>query len=273
MRTGGKSALTVRGACIAAGLTFCLAVSSSEIAVEVATSEAAISIKAENQSIRTVLEELSRQVNLVVISEDALDELVAVDIDQPTLQDAIRSLLRQKSYMLHQLDYESDSETSGSANYNRLWIFSDKPGTSETAWRMNTDSWPDDGGDVEIVDYQVLAMSEDSGDREEAMVGFGETGGSDNIVYLQRGLSDPDKRVREEAIESLIEVGGTESIHALSNVLHDPDDGIRIDAVDAMGEIGGQDAIRYLRLALNDENHTVREAAAEWLTELAWRRE
>ncbi len=273
MRTGGKSALTVRGACLAAGLTFCLAVAFAEPAVEVVTSDGAISIKAENQSLRAVFEELSRQSILFVISEDALDDLVTVDIHQLTLPEAIRSLLRQKSYMLHQLDYGSDTEKSNSAASNKLWIFPDEHGTAQPAWSTKAGLRPDDGSDFEMVDYQILALSDDSGDREEAMVGFGEIGGRRGIDYLQQGLSDPDERVREEAIESLVEIGGPESIHALGIALNDPDTGVRIDAVDAMGEIGGQDAIKYLQLAMTDENHIVREAAAEWLTELAWRRE
>ncbi len=234
------------------------------------TSDGAISIEADNQSIRAILEELSRQTQLIVISEDALDELVSVQIHQPTLPEAIRSLLRQKSYLLHQIDHAFGSDDSGDKKYDRLWIFSDEPDSDQPGWRTKASLRPDDDSDIETADYQILALSDDSGDREEAMVGFGEIAGSDNIVYLQRGLSDPEKRVRQEAIESLIEIGGAESIHALSAVLHDPDDGIRIDAVDAMGEIGGQDAIRYLQMAMTDENHTVREAAAEWLTELAW---
>ena len=273
MRTGGKTALTVRGACLTAGLTFSLVIASTELPVQVAIDDGAVSIEADNQSIRAILEELSRQTQLVVTSEDALDELVSVQIRQPTLPDALRSLLRQKSYMLHQVDHAPDNDDLGDEKYSRLWIFTDELDSAQPGWRTKAKLWPDDDSDIETIDYQILALSDDSGDREEAMVGFGEIGGRRGIDYLQQGLSDPDERVREEAIESLIEIGGTESIHALGIALNDPDTGVRIDAVDAMGEIGGQDAIKYLQLAMTDENHIVREAAAEWLTELAWRRE
>ena len=60
---------------------------------------------------------------------------------------------------------------------------------------------------------------------------------------------------------------------ALSIVLNDPQAKVRVDAVDALGEIGGQEAVRLLQGATADENDTVREAAAEWLTELAWTRD
>jgi len=273
MRTGGKTALSVRGACLAAGLTFCLAAASEELPVQVVVSGQAISITAENISIRAVLEELSRQTDLQIVSLEALDELVTIEIDQATLSETIRSLLRQKSYMLHELGQLSGSENSGGPIHRRLWIFPDEAGAGQPVWNTKPDIRPDDDIGIGTIDYQILASSEDSGERGEAMFGFGEIGGDSGIAYLQQGLSDSDKRVRDEAIESLIEIGGTESIHALSIALNSSNEGLRVDAVDAIGEIGGQDAIRYLQLAMTDENHTVREAAAEWLTELAWQRE
>ena len=273
MRTGGKTALSVRGACLAAGLTFCLAVASEEFPVHVVVSGQAISIKAENISIRAVLEGLSRQTNLQIDSQEALDELVTIEIDRATLSDAIRSLLRQESYLLHELGQLSGNEISGGPIHRRLWIFSDESGAGQPGRNTKANPRPDDGNGNGMVDYQVLALSEISGERAEAMFGFGEIGGDSGIAYLQQGLSDPDERVRDEAIESLIEIGGAESIHALSIALNSSNAGLRIDAVDAMGEIGGQDAIGYLQLAMTDENHTVREAAAEWLAELAWQRD
>lgn len=102
MRTGGKTALTVREACLAAGLTFLLGYAQVEDYLQVAISNVAVSIKADNASIRSVPEELWRQSNLVVVSQDALDVLVTVDIEEPSLAEAIRRLLRQKSFMLHQ---------------------------------------------------------------------------------------------------------------------------------------------------------------------------
>jgi hypothetical protein len=273
MRTGGKTALPVRGACLLAGLTFCFVVASNERPIQVVMSDQAISIKAQNISIRAVLEELSRQTNLEVFAEKALDNLVTVDIDQPTLSQAIRSLLRQESYMLHHVDHIAEIDGSRGTIYSRLWIFSNESSAGQPGWSMKPDFRPDDSSELGMIDYQILALSEDVNAREDAMVGFGDIGGESAVEYLQQGLSDPDERVRDEAIESLLGIGGEESIHALSFVLNDPVASLRIDAVDAMGEIGGQDAIKYLQMAMTDENHTVREAAAEWLTELAWQRE
>ncbi len=122
MRTGGKTALTVRGACLAAGLTFLLGSAQAEDYLQVAISNVAVSIEADNASIRSVLGELSRQSNLVVVSQDALDELVTVDIEEPTLAEAIHRLLRQKNFMLHRLSYATGSEFPGNSRYSRLWV-------------------------------------------------------------------------------------------------------------------------------------------------------
>jgi hypothetical protein len=251
-------ALTVRGACFAAGLAFCLGIAHSSNRIQISVGDKAVLIMAENVSLRDVLEELSRQTTLLILSQQALDEMVTVDIDENSLQAAIRRLLRQKSYMLHQLNY--DLNRPRGTPYSRLWIFSDDPGNG--FWATHAPS--------ELTDYHRLALSEKGGDREEAMYGFAELGGSSVVGYLQQGLSDRDERVRDAAIESLIELGGTASIQALSTTLNHPDAGTRIDTVDALGEIGGPEAITLLQSAMGDENDTVREAAAEWLTELAW---
>ncbi len=272
MRTGGKTALTVRGACLAAGLTFFSCIAHGESQLHVMIGDEVVTIKADNTSIRSVLEELSRQTDLIVMSEENLDELVTAEIDQRTLPEAIHRLLRHKSFMLHQLSHVSDSDFPGTILHSRLWIFSGDSGSNQYAWTIQPALRPDSVDSSELIDYQVLALSDKRADREEAMFGFGEIASSNSIEYLQQGLSDPDERVRETAIESLAELGGTESVQALSLALNDPDASLRIDVVDALGEIGGQEAIMLLQEALTDENDTVREAAAEWLTELAWMR-
>ena len=260
MSAGGRTARKASGACIAAGLTFCFALAHAAGDLRINITADAVTIKANNSSVRSVLEELSRQSDLVVVSQEALDELVSIEIDQPTLPQAIRRLLRHKSFLLKQ-----SNDGVGS-----LWIFSDDADNNQTAWVTPPTRRPDPEPDSELIDYQILAASADVSDREEAMYGFGDVGDSNSIEYLQLGLSDPDERVREEAIQSLAEIGGTESINALSIALNDPEAKVRVDAVEALGEIGGQEAVKLLQGAMADENDTVREAAAEWLTELAW---
>lgn len=203
-------------------------------------------------------------------SHDALDELVTVDIEEPTIAQAIHRLLRQKSYMLHQISDAKSSTLTGRSPINRLWILPDDLNNSHPTWTTNTKSRPSLNNESELLNYQLLSLSDHGGDREDAMVGFGGVGDSSVVEYLQYGLSDPDKRVREAAIESLADLGGMESVWALSVVLNDSDPAMRIDAIDALGEIGGQDVIRLLQTAMADDNHIVREAAAEWLTELTW---
>lgn len=255
-----KIARKVRGACIAAGLTFCLGLAHAAGDIRINVTRDAVTIKAVNSSVRSVLEELSRQSNLVVVSQEPLDELLSIDIDQPTLRQAIRRLLRHKSYLLKQ-----SNDVAGS-----LRIYSDDVDTGQTAWATQPVRRPDPEPDGELTDYLTLASSDEASDREEAMYGFGEIADSNSVDYLLLGLSDPDENVREVAIQSLAELGGAESVMALSIALSDPETSVRVDAVEALGEIGGHEAVKLLQGATADENNTVREAAAEWLTELAW---
>ncbi|MFQ6005735.1 MAG: HEAT repeat domain-containing protein [Woeseia sp.] len=210
-----------------------------------------------NSTIRGVLEELSRHTDLIVVSEQRLDESVSAKIDRQSLPDTIHALLRTKSFMLHQ---------QPGTPYSWLWIFSDADRDGQYAWTKQP-SPP--SGDCDMTDYQLLAASDDHSDRQDAMDVFGEIGGDNSIALLQQGLSDPNDGVRAAAIESLAEIGGVQSIRALSLALNDPVTSLRIAAADALGEIGGPEAVKLLKNALSDENPTVREAAAEWFTELS----
>lgn len=260
MCAGGKTVRKAREACIAAGLTFCLGLAHAAGDVRINITSDAVTIKADNTSTRRVLEELARQTDLVVVSQEVLDELISIEIEQPTLPQVIRRLLRHKSFLLQQ-----SKDVGGS-----LWIYSDDSENSQHVWTTQPTPRPDPEPDDELIDYVILVSSDNASDREEAMYGFGDLGDSNGIGYLLLGLSDPDESVREEAIISLAELGGTESIMALSIAVNDPEAKVRADAIDALGEIGGQEAVRLLRGATADENETVREAAAEWLTELEW---
>lgn len=273
MRTGGRAAPAARGACLAAGLTFCLGIAHADHEIRVAITDNGVAISAQAASIRSVLESLASQANLLVVSQERLEEPVSVDINEPTLSLAIHRLLRQKSFMLHQSGHAPGAGSVGRISDYRLWIFAPDPSHSEPAWVSPPRHRPEPDSADELAAYQILALSQDGRHRQEAMFGLAESGGSGSVTDLRQGLSDVDRRVREAAIESLAVVGGEESVGALGGILSDPDAGLRIDAVDAIGRIGGDEAIALLEQAMIDENHVVREAAAEWLTELAWRRD
>ena len=253
---GGTARSKQREACIAAGLTLFFGLAHADDKPHVAITESAVIIEAKNASLHSVLEELSRKTGLAVTSQAALDEAVAAGIDEPTLQQAIRRLLRHRSYLLLQ---SRDAECS-------LWIFADDPEARTKTWAPPTAPPPEPDHDRELIDYQILAVSDAAKHRREAMYGFGET--SDDVALLLPGLSDPDVSVREEAILSIADIGGGQSVAALGIALSDSVARVRMDAVDALGEVGGPDATAWLWRAMADEDPTVREAASEWLIEL-----
>lgn len=260
MYAGGRIAKRLREACVATGLTLCLGLAQAAGDLRIHVSDDVITIEADETSTRRILEELSRQTNLVVVSQGALDQLVSVEINQPTLAAAIRRLLRHSNFLLQQ---SGDFEGS-------LWIFSNDSRNSQQAWATPGKHRPVLEHDSDFSNYLILMSSMDASDREEAMFGFGEIAGDDSIGYLRMGLSDPDEGVRGEAIQSLAGLGGKKSVEALGIALNDREVRVRVDAIEALGEIGGPEAVKFLRQAMADRNDTVREAAAEWLTELAW---
>ena len=250
----------MRGACVAVGLTFWVGLAIADSGVRIVIAEDAVAIRANNTSMRSILEELSRQTGLVVMSHRSLDGLTSIDIDQPTLWQAIHRLLRRDSFLLHQ---SSDGVSS-------LRIFSHDADNSQTVWVIMPPRLSLFESDSEFADYRSLATSDDVHNREEAMYGFGELADRDSARYLQLGLTDSSVSVREEAILSLTDLGGTEAAQALRIALNDPRADVRVDVVNALGEIGGPEAVSLLLGAAADEHDAVREAAAEWLTELAW---
>lgn len=256
----GQLSSTLRGACIVAGLTLCFGLVDAAVDARVIVSGDRVLIEVDDVSIREVLEELARQTRLVVVSQEPLNEPLSVRIDTLPLPQAVRRLLRDKSFLLRQFN-------DGSA---KLWILSENAGSRAQGWATPSDRMPQPEQGNALPDYLLLASSEEAGDREEAMYGFGDLREGKSIEYLLAGLSDPVESVREEAIQSLADLGGPASVTALATALHDPAASVRADAVDALGEIGGPAAVTWLQRAAADESAMVREAAADWLTEIAW---
>ena len=95
-------------------------------------------------------------------------------------------LLRHKSFMLHQVNHVSSGEFPGTMPHSRLWIFSDDSGSNQHAWTIQPALRPDPVDNSELIDYQVLALSDKRSDRAEAMFGFGEIASSIKLLWRRR---------------------------------------------------------------------------------------
>lgn len=225
-----------------------------------------VSVEAHDVPIRHILEEIARQTDLEVFTQDPLSEQVSVDLQDSSMFQAMRRILKDRSYNLSRVSSEQGRVV-------RLWILSADPdsfATSSTQLESLSAAPPfatplgEDDEDLAMLAAEALSYRDPSA-RVEAVYALGEIGPS-NTRILEQALMDPSAEVRESAIEALADIGGSESASALEVALNDAEVSVRLEAVEALGEIGGQTAAALLRKALVDE--ATRETAAELLAEL-----
>lgn len=224
-----------------------------------------VSVEARDIPIRHILEEIARHTDLEVVTHDPLSEHVSVDLQDSSMFQAMRRILKDRSYTLSYVPAEDGRIAS-------LRILSTDPGsiaTSSSRLEFVSSAPPvvsplaEDGEDLAMLAADALSHR-DPFVRVEAVYALGEIGPS-NARILEQALMDPSAEVRESAIEALADIGGSESASALEVALNDVEVSVRLEAVEALGEIGGQTAADLLRKALADE--ATREAAAELLAE------
>lgn len=269
----------------------------------VAITDELVTVKAGNASVRSLLDEIARQSNLVVVSHIPLTARVTLQFERLPLREALDLILRDQSFALQDVQPSSRPGNSSAGQLRKLWVFSKGPvgasisphftsaerledldsldaenliealGLALTDHDANvrTDAastLADVGSDQAAAALAIAALNDgDTSVRQEAVYALGVIGGEIGIRTLQQALIDPDNEVREAAIQAFANIGGDRSAMALAVVLNDSDASLRAEAVDALGEIGGETATHLLRQALADERSSIREDAAELLAE------
>lgn len=204
-----------------------------------------------------LLDEIARQSGLAVVRHVALNRRVTLEFYRLSLEQALRRILRHRSFVL---EY-------GVTQPRSLWIL--PQGGEEYAHRDSiVESRETKGIATRISMLQAALNSGDTEQREEAALELGESGHAQAVALLTLALADRDEDVREAAVVSLAEIEGAEAVQALAIALHDQNPKVREEAIDALGEIGGEVAIGLLEQASADEVKFVRQAAAEVLDEL-----
>ncbi len=287
-----EAILKLSGACIAAGLTlFCsiVAVAQNRPVLFVDVNGASTTIVAIDATLRDILEEIAMQSGIIVYSKSSLDMRVSHSIQDKSVPDVIRQILKDQKFTLH---YISDAATGLPVFGSRLWIFADDATPATPLWNVGEPA-PDwslryAAGDSEKnrlstvsniatqedktgVDLELFAAMNDPSVavREEAVFGLGELNDPASIRYLKNALYDPDRRVRVAAITALAETANNDAAVALSSLLNDENVSIRSETIHALADIGGNVARYYLQQALGDTNEINRETAAGYLAEFA----
>ena len=272
--------------------------------LRVAVADGLVTVKARDARLATLLGEIARQSELVVVSHVPLAARVTLEFERLPLREALALILRDQSFVLQDVQPFPRGENTSAANLRKLWVFSKGPEGESTSPRVTSaerleDLDPSDtenligalslaltddnanvradavstladvGSDQAATTLAMAALNDgDSSVRQEAVYALGAIGGEIGIQALQQALIDPDDEVRKEAIRAFANIGGDRSAVELAVVLNDGDASLRAEAVDALGEIGGETAMRLLRQVLADEQSSIREGAAELLAEV-----
>ena len=221
-----------------------------------------LSVRVKAFSLRALLEEIARQGGFRLVVYTTLDERVNLEFRKLPLDQGLRRILRDRSYLL---EYAWQSSNTPLAAARTLWILPQKEqedsvpraiieqpvaGSSSEHWAM------------EFARLQAILTNGQSSDREEAVLELGDSGSADAVPILSLALRDENEDVRAAAVSALLDIGGDEAAHAVSIALIDTDPRVRTEAVDALGEIGGKLAMDVLQQAMEDGDEYVREAAA-----------
>jgi len=287
-----KGVLGLRGACITASLTLFMsaaAAAQNQPVLFVDVNGGFTTVTAVDVPVRDILEEIAMQSGIIVYSRSSLGMRVSYSIQDKSVPDAIRKILKNQKFTLH---YIADAATGLPVFGSRLWIFADDATQATPLWNVgepahdwslryaagdseknrlstisNTATQVDNTGtDLEL----FAAMNDPSvAVREEAVFGLGELNDPASISYLKNALYDPEQRVRVAAITALVETANNDAAVALSGLLDDENVSIRSETIHALADIGGDIAKYYLRQALGDTNEINRETAAAYLAEFA----
>jgi hypothetical protein len=223
----------------------------SDLRVDVAGGAA--SVEARDATVKEVLEEIARQSGLVIVPYAPLDERVTLKFEHLPLSEALRRILRDRSFALQQNE---------GGRRGKLWVFSNEPDRSERPARQ--------GAGESLATASRALTDHDKETRLDAISVLAGVGDQDAATALvTAALSDVAPEVREEAVYVLGEIGGETSIPFLSHALADPNADVREAAVEALGEIGGEKATRLLRQTVANGHRSIRDTAAGVLSDLS----
>ena len=230
-----------------------------------------LTVKVTDMPLTKLLQEIARQSGLTLVLPGSLQDRISVEFHQLPLKEGLRRILRHQNFALEYAEQAPEQGQSTAPRPTKLWILSrgdaGHPGQPSAGEHPRAPSSRRD----EVEDSPVLEealLSDDAGEREEAVKALGASGGPEAVGPLSLALADEDEDVREAAIAALADLGGEAAAEALAAALEDQDRRLRNRAVEALQDIGGEAAAEALGTALHDEDGRVRQAAVEALEEI-----
>ena len=225
-----------------------------------------VTLKARDVSVETLLKEIVRQTDLVVVLHGPLDKRITMELHELPLSETLHRILRDETFALHEAQTESAAEKS--PYHAKLWVFSGGSidPTTPTGKVLRPSSAVRSSADIEALESDVI-----NGDiqvRKQAVRGLRRLDADQAVTPLSLALGDEDEDVRVKAIYALADFGGDEAAASLTTALGDTSAWVRTEAAYALGATGGDTAIQVLKQAMRDTERDVRETAIEAYTDI-----
>lgn len=182
-----------------------------------------VTLSASDWPIRKILEEVSRQSGLIVVSSQPLSETKSTAFYDLPVAQAVNRLLQGRSYVLIQ--------NIGDGGRAELWVLDRAPGSTTRTWRY-------DPGVHAVAERTMQGIRSEPAALKSAIETLAELGGTGSIDQLAGLLSHPDRSVRAHAVDALGDIGGACVVPYLQRMTADADPYVREAAFDYLAELG-----------------------------------
>jgi HEAT repeat protein len=225
-----------------------------------------VSLNARDVPVENLLDEIARQTDLIVVLHGPLEHRITLELNQFSLAETLRHILRDVSFALYEA--KNESAVKNPRHRATLWVFSGETANpmTHTAMQLRPSSASSSTVDIESLESDMV--NGETHIRKRAVKGLRKLDANDAITPLSLALVDEDEDVRVKAVYALADIGGDEAAASLSTALNDASAWVRTEAAYALGATGGDTAIQVLKQAMRDTDQDVRESAIEAYTDI-----
>jgi HEAT repeat protein len=218
-----------------------------------------VTLRAENQSLKKVLEALAQKSGVRINTQLITDRVLSIQLVHVPLDRALQTILEFEDSFLA---FEHRKEAP--AALKAVWVL---PAGAGGTWSSHTSACSRDLSELE---QQLTSVQ--SRQRAEAIETLVDLQGPDAAPAVVQSLGDHDENVRYRALQKAHGVGLALPPEVLTELVqHDSSALVRMMAMEAIGNhpsIDEQDKMAFARYAINDGSPAVQTRASELLSHL-----
>lgn len=222
---------------------------SAELSVSV-TDDGRIFATLTGAPLQLVLKVIGKKANLEIDVQGSLSDLVTAEFSSVPLDQAVRTLLRDRNYALFY------GRQNGTTRLTGVWVL-------DKAERSSSQATPD------LQAIVALTHAQDPTVRDLALLKLGTSREREATAVLVERLGDPDPDVRRTVVGALSQSPYPAAVDALATTLvSDGHADVRQVAAATLASRGGPLAAHALEIALHDDVPYIREFARLFLEQL-----